>query len=669
MKKRAISLLLSLLMVFSLLPFGATAADIVDSGTCGENVTWTLDSDGLLTISGSGAMTDYSIDGPPPYRSNNIHSVVIEPGVTRIGSHAFYGCRSMTSVTIPDSVISIGTWAFFSCPCLESIVIPDSITLIPVGAFHSCSNLKSVVIPNSVTIIGQGAFNECTGLESITIPDSVTTIVDQAFRNCSSLKTIVIPDGVKTIALRTFEGCRSLTSVTIPDGVTSIEYYAFYGCSSLTNMTIPSSVTSIESSAFYGCSSLTNVTIPDGVTTIGYSAFSGCSGLTGSVTIPNSVTSIGSSAFSGCTSLSELTFPENVRVIPDKVCEGCTALENVTLGSRVETINDYAFYRCSSLKSVTLTDALKTVNIGAFRDCDALADVNYNGSEASWNSITIKNYNEPLLNAELHVNEPHTHDTELRGTKAATCTQDGYTGDEVCRTCGEIVMKGSVIKAAGHKWDAGKVTKEPTETAKGVKTFTCTVCKATRTESIPKLTPTKPANPFTDVKTGAFYYDPVLWAVSHDPQITKGVSDTAFAPGETCTRGQVVTFLWRAMGCPEPKSANNPFTDVKEGAFYYKAVLWAAENCVTTGATKTTFAPGEACTRAHVVTFLWRAHEKPAAGQSNPFTDVKAGQYYSDAVLWAVSKDITKGMTATTFAPDEPCTRGQIVTFLYRDMK
>lgn len=177
------------------------------------------------------------------------------------------------------------------------------------------------------------------------------------------------------------------------------------------------------------------------------------------------------------------------------------------------------------------------------------------------------------------------------------------------------------------------------------------------------------SNPFNDISPNMYYFPSVLWAVNHDPQITKGMTDTAFAPGETCTRGQVVTFLWRAMGCPEPKSANNPFTDVKDGAFYYKAVLWAAENGVTTGATKTTFAPGDPCTRAHVVTFLWRAHEKPDAGQNNPFTDVKAGQYYSDAVLWAVSKDITKGMTATTFAPDEPCTRGQIVTFLYRDMK
>ena len=123
------------------------------------------------------------------------------------------------------------------------------------------------------------------------------------------------------------------------------------------------------------------------------------------------------------------------------------------------------------------------------------------------------------------------------------------------------------------------------------------------------------------------------------------------------------------MGCPEPKSTSNPFADVKAGDYFYKAVLWAAENGITTGTSKTAFSPNNPCTRAHVVTFLWRAHEKPAAGKNNPFKDVSAGQYYTDAVLWAVSKNITNGIDAAHFGPDNPCTRGQIVTFLYRDLK
>ena len=176
-------------------------------------------------------------------------------------------------------------------------------------------------------------------------------------------------------------------------------------------------------------------------------------------------------------------------------------------------------------------------------------------------------------------------------------------------------------------------------------------------------------NPFRDVEKGTFYYDPVLWAVNHNPQITNGTGANTFSPDAACTRGQVVTFLWRAMGCPEPSNPANPFTDVSNGAYYYQAVLWANEKGITNGTSQTTFSPESPCTRAHVVTFLWRAHQMPAAGSSNPFADVFAGQYYTDAVLWAVSKNITNGIDATHFGPDDPCTRGQIVTFLYRDLK
>ena len=184
-----------------------------------------------------------------------------------------------------------------------------------------------------------------------------------------------------------------------------------------------------------------------------------------------------------------------------------------------------------------------------------------------------------------------------------------------------------------------------------------------------KPTPKSIENPFTDVKTGDYFYDPVLWALTHEPQITDGMTETTFAPAETCTRGQVVTFLWRAMGCAEPTKTDNPFSDVAGGDYFYKAVLWAVEKGITDGTSATTFSPNDPCTRAHVVTFLWRAENKPNGGSKNPFTDVAVDEYYTDAVLWAVEKGITDGTSDTTFSPAEPCTRGQIVTFLYRDMK
>ena len=171
---------------------------------------------------------------------------------------------------------------------------------------------------------------------------------------------------------------------------------------------------------------------------------------------------------------------------------------------------------------------------------------------------------------------------------------------------------------------------------------------------------------FYDVPAGEYYAAPVTWALENG--ITNGTGDFQFSPASPCTRGQVVTFLWRAAGSPEPKSASNPFADVKSADYFYKAVLWAVEQGITNGMDLTHFGPDVPCTRAHVVTFLWRAHEKPAAGTENPFRDVPAGAYYTDAVLWAVKQGVTNGMDATHFGPDNTCTRGQIVTFLYRDL-
>ena len=173
--------------------------------------------------------------------------------------------------------------------------------------------------------------------------------------------------------------------------------------------------------------------------------------------------------------------------------------------------------------------------------------------------------------------------------------------------------------------------------------------------------------PFRDVDKDAYYAAAVGWAVSNE--ITNGTSDSTFSPEEGCTRGQVVSFLWRAAGKPAPASSTNPFTDVKPGAYYYNAVLWAVEKGITNGTSGTTFSPDETCTRAQIVTFLWRAAGKPApAGTDNPFADVKPSAYFGSAVLWAVEKGITNGTSATTFDPEDTCTRAQVVTFLYRDI-
>ena len=172
---------------------------------------------------------------------------------------------------------------------------------------------------------------------------------------------------------------------------------------------------------------------------------------------------------------------------------------------------------------------------------------------------------------------------------------------------------------------------------------------------------------FVDVATGSYYEDAVDWAVGNG--ITQGTDDTHFSPDGICTRAQAVAFLWRAAGSPKPETRTMPFTDVPAGSYYYDAVLWAVENDITKGTSDTTFSPNMTCTRAQIVAFLWRSEKSPAAGTANPFADVKSAAYYADAVLWAAKKDITKGTTNTTFSPDADCTRAQIVTFLWRCKK
>ena len=444
MKKRLLSFVLAVLMIASLLPVTALAADIVDSGTCGaegdgSNLTWTLDSDGTLTISGSGDMYDYGFLSAPWYGSRSrVKSAVIAEGVTSIGRYAFDGCTSLTSVTIPDSVTSIGIVAFRDCKSLTSVTIPDSVTSIGNGAFRGCTSLASVTIPDSVTSIGAWTFCDCISLTNVTIPDSVTSIGDWAFMDCSSLTSVTIPDSVTSIGEQAFAYCTSLTSVTIPDSVTSIGWYAFDGCTSLTSVTIPDSVTSIGGCAFRYCTSLTGIwvaegnshyssdasgvlldknmtdliqcpgrffgayTIPDSVASIGAYAFSDCTSLT-SVTIPTSVTSIGRSAFDGCTSLTSVTIPDSVTSIDGSAFEKCTSLTSVTIPDSVTSIGVGAFEDCTSLTSVTIPDSVTSIGWSAFDRCTSLTDVYYAGSEAQWKAISISSYgNDDLLNANIH---------------------------------------------------------------------------------------------------------------------------------------------------------------------------------------------------------------------------------------------------------------------------
>ena len=407
--KKTVSLLALLAALCCLFTVSAAAADAPTSGTCGENLTWTLDGAGTLTISGTGAMEEFDYYGAP-WRQNrdSIKNVVIENGVTTIGRSAFCWCPSLTSVTIPKSVTSIGERAFYGCTSLTGITIPESVTLIGESAFYQCTALTNVTIPESVTSVGDFAFSGCNSLTSVTIPKSVTSIGERAFDRCASLTGVTFAgeSPLTTIGKGAFRSCESLTdvsitnmdawcridfgdssanpmcraqnirlngskiaSVTVPEGVTELNY-TFSGFKDLIRVTLPKSLAGIGEGTFYNCSSLTSVTFAGDsqLTTIGSSAFSGCSSLTG-ITIPEGVTTISDGAFSGCTSLTSVTIPEGVTTIGSSAFSGCSSLTSVTIPESVTSIGYDAFSSCGSLASVELPKNLTVISHGTFSSC------------------------------------------------------------------------------------------------------------------------------------------------------------------------------------------------------------------------------------------------------------------------------------------------------------
>lgn len=291
----------------------------------------------------------------------------------------------------------------------------------------------------------------------------------------------------------------------------------------------------------------------------------------------------------------------------------------------------------------------------------------------------------------------HQWKKDEESSVAPTCVNVGWDKYR-CIVCGE--MKTEYLPATGiHLWDAGTVQQEPTCTENGKRIHTCETCRELWIEELPALghvwtltevlteeesahasmglytcsrcNETKEARlcaaeVFTDMPAeGNWAHAPIDWA--YFDGITAGKTANTFAPKYVVTRAEAMTFLWKVMGSPEPETQDNPFTDVPEGKYFYKPVMWAVENGVTSGATETTFAPKQKCSRAQIMMFLWAAAGKPEPDtEENPFTDVSENKYYYKAVLWAVENGITGGIAADKFGPNNTCTRAQIVTFLYK---
>lgn len=434
----------------------AIAASAESSGNCGDsgsNVTWSLDDNGTLTISGSGKIEDYRSDIDQPWYSNrsDITSVVIEPGVTSIGSLAFYKCSNLTSITIPSGLTSIGEMAFFNCSALTSVTIPNGVISIGNFAFGSCTGLKSITIPSSVTSIENNIFQDCTGLTNITVDSSNPSFCSESGVLFNKDKTTLIywPRG-KT------------GSYTIPDGVTAIGDYAFYCNSKLTSVTIPSSVTSIGESAFQHCTGLT------------------------SITIPNSVTSIVNLAFWDCDSLTIVYIPSGVNFVPDK--SGLT-------GDFISQTATKITYTVDSSNNVTITDISlssgNTVDIPLTIDGKTVIAVDEDHRHKVGNHTCVTNTTPTCIKKATcgicGQDYYGDHDLSHHNAVPHTCTADGTVEYWDCSVCGkkfsdpngtnEITNIADPNDPARHslvKTDE----KAPTCTDNGNRAYwTCTECK------------------------------------------------------------------------------------------------------------------------------------------------------------------------------------------------
>ena len=669
---------------------------------CGEaapatwgDLNWTYE-DGVLTITGEGEMPelefieawdDFWIDNTP-WKDLPVREAVIGEGITNVTAALFENREELQKVTLPSTLTEIGSVAFHGCSALTAVDLPEGLTTIGYDAFYGCA-LTEIVLPESLTEVGRNAFGSCD-LREVHVPAGLLDRYSDRgyYERCDwfdgnwNLKRISVDENNPRM-------CADDQGVLYSKDMSELLLIP-YGIEG--TYVLPASVTALNDS-FYDCAKLDTIEVAAG--NPGYFSRNGMlytgdlydyywddNGNTiyvhhenvliacpparelGDHTIDAQTGGLGQYAFRNCTKLTGLTIPKTCTINPyhdssvgfRNIVSGCSALAAVRFeeghpecfndeNGFVYNAKDRGVVLVGEFKAGTVLEYVPAVGIGPYLEIPE-------GVEA------VDAYLEsPELRA---IRFPST----LRGFGnyvLTDCTLDWmlFTGDEPIDVSMEETDWASGVTAKVYypnwleSWDS----------------FYLDVMNCDLTY-IPYAQGQEPVwggegNPFTDVPVGSFYAEPVLWAVENN--ITTGASENSFNPNGQCLRAQVVTFLWRAEGCPEPESLSNPFVDIKESDFYFKAVLWAVEKGITNGSDATHFNPFGVCNRAQVVTFLHRAKGSPApASMELPFTDVPAGTWYAAPIAWAVEKGITNGLSATAFGPNAACNRAQVVTFLYR---
>ena len=635
----------------------------------------------------------------------NLSAITFGAGLRAIGSRAFENCTHLRTLSLPEGLETLGEYAFDSCESLETLTLPSTLRQLPKGAFYICWRLKEVNIPEGVVSIGQDAFYECEGMTSVTLPTSLRTISSGAFAACVRLSELTIPEGVETIEKHAFMSCTALTAIHLPSTLQTLgEQYpgdAFersdvLGCNHLTAVTVAEGnpYFSAQDGLLYSADGKTLLFCPRGLT---------------SAAVREGTQRLGDYALFYCRILEHLTLPATLREIGSNSLSVCEQLRSLELPKGLVTIEDAAFANSAALTELTIPGTVKTIGARAFlgtalESLSLPASVMSLGEEAlaynqALRSVTIRS-TLTGIGADLFKNSPNV----TVWTDAASAPIYAYAKENGIPV--RLLKSGSGSGSSGSSSGSaassvsvpavknGTVTVTPRNASKG-ETVTITVkpdsgyvldsiavkdasgssvrltdkgngkytflMPSGRAEVSVRFTK-ETSDPFADVSADAYYYDAVKWASGAG--ITDGIGDHLFAPDRPCTRAQIVTFLWRAAGKPIV-DASVHFSDVPADAYYAEAVRWAVSSGVTTGTSDTTFQPDSICTRAQSVTFLYRALGKPSGGKA-AFRDVSSDSYYAAAVAWATESGVTNGISSDLFAPDAGCTRGQIVTFLYR---
>lgn len=634
-----------------------------------------------LTISGTGAMPDFDFPNGnlAPWWNyealgmltsfgnfkleGELKKVVIKDGVTNVSNYALFFLPAATQITLPESVTSIGRYGIALCSKLNGISLPKAVTAI--GDFGLAGNsFTAVTLPDGLQTLGRGAFDACASLSGMTLPAAITAVPDKCFNDCTKLLTVDYKGEVTAIGERAFEGCKSLTKAPIPAAVTALGNSAFNGCIALTDVTLPAGVTAVPDACFQDCTALADMKLPATVTSVGHNAFTGCKAL-------KDVRCYGAPPTVQPGGAAEHSFEPGIVTIhynPDPV-----------YGWTLDTDGTWQGYKVSSKGACLHTGYGTTKNtVPATCGADGRIDtvcancgdviatkvIPATGAH-TWDNGTVtteptettpgvRTFTCAVCSQTKTEVIPATgaHTFVFTKNVAPSCTEAGYDL-YTCRDCGASEQR-NVKPALGHKWDSGTVTAEPTETDPGTMTYTCTVCGQTKTEVIPAT------GPHTHV-----------WGEG-----TVTVAPTETTPGVrtyTCTVcGQTRTEIIPATGsavCPGGAACPSfRFRDVPAPSNWaHEGIDYCVRHGLMSGFDATTFSPDTVSTRAQIVMILYNLSGDTTDYSKYyvPFTDVRPGTWYYNAVAWGYDKDIVSGMTPTTFAPDGLITREQMAVLLY----